>query len=145
MNTIESDQIIKEYLKQQEIAEQLQRLKLKKNLETFTLKELRKEVIAMKADKLAVTKMTRENIINLILQFHWLFPHLMTKTGTKRNPTEVAKRLRRPLNNPRKQPKQVKTGIPPGSIKITPELLKMLEQPAFRPELRALIERLITN
>ena len=36
---------------------------------------MRKEVIAMKADKFAVTKMNRENIINLILQYHWLFPH----------------------------------------------------------------------
>ena len=85
MNTVEADQVIKEYLAQQERTEQLKRLQLKKNLETFTAKELRKEVIAMKADKFAVTKMTRENIINLILQYRWLFPHLMTKTGFKRN------------------------------------------------------------
>ena len=111
MNTVEADQVIKEYLAQQERTEQLKRLQLKKNLETFTVKELRKEVIAMKADKFAVTKMTRENIINLILQYRWLFPHLMMKTGFKRNPTAIATRRRRPLNKPRKQTKLVQTGI----------------------------------
>ena len=89
MNTVEADQVIKEYSAQQERTEQLKRLQLKKNLETFTVKELRKEVISMKADKFTVTKMTRENIINLILQYHWLFPHLMMKTGSKRNPSAI--------------------------------------------------------
>ena len=111
MNTVEADQVIKKYLAQQERTEQLKRLQLKKNLETFTVKELRKEVIAMKADKFAVSKMTRENIINLILQYRWLFPHLMMKTGFKRNPTAIATRRRRPLNKPRKQTKLVQTGI----------------------------------
>lgn len=114
MNTVEADQVIKEYLAQQERTELLKRLQLKKNLETFTVKELRKEVIAMKADKFAVTKMTRENIINLILhrlQYRWLFPHLMMKTGFKRNPSAIATRRRRPLNKPRKQTKLVQTGI----------------------------------
>lgn len=98
-------------------------------METFTVKELRKEVIAMKADKFGVTKMTRANIINLIVQFHWLFPHLMTKTGSKRNPTVVATRRRRPLNKPRKLPKPVPTGIPPAGMKITPELRALIERP----------------
>ena len=63
MNTVEADQVIKEYLAQQERTEQLKRIQLKKNLETFTVNELRKEVIAMNADKFAVTKMTREKCI----------------------------------------------------------------------------------
>ena len=90
MNTVEADQISKEYLAQ-ERTEQLERLQMKKKSETFTVKELRKEVIAMKADKFAVTRMTRENIINLIVQFHWLFPHLMTarKLGPKGIPLRL--------------------------------------------------------
>ena len=82
----------------------------------------------MKADKFAVTKVTRENIINLILQYRWLFPHLMIKTGSKRNPTAIATRRRRPLSKPRKQTKPVQTGIPPASIKITPELRALIEK-----------------
>ena len=35
MNTVEADQVIKEYLAQQERTEQLKRLHLKKNLQTF--------------------------------------------------------------------------------------------------------------
>ena len=62
----------------------------------------------MKANKFAVTKVTRENIINLILQYRWLFPHLMIKTGSKRNPTAIATRRRRPLNKPRKQTNRFK-------------------------------------
>ena len=38
----------------------------------------------MKADKFAVTKMKRRQITELIVQYHYLFPHLLTKTGTKR-------------------------------------------------------------
>ena len=37
----------------------------------------------MKADKFAVTKMTRFQIVNLILENHQLFPHLLTSKGTK--------------------------------------------------------------
>ena len=118
MNTVEADQVIKEYLAQQERTEQLKRLQLKKNLETFTVKELRKEVISMKADKFTFTKMTRENIINLILQYHWLFPHLIMKAGSKRNPSAITTRRWRPLNKPRKQTKPVQTGIPPAHRKI---------------------------
>ena len=37
------------------------------NLKTFTLKELKKEVIKMKADKFAVTRMKREQVVELII------------------------------------------------------------------------------
>ena len=57
MNTVESDQIIGEYLAEQERQKQLQLMQLRNNLNTFTLKELKKEIIKMKADKFAVTRM----------------------------------------------------------------------------------------
>ena len=79
MNTIESDQIIREYLAGQERQKQLQLMQLRNNLNTFTLKELKKEIIEMKADKFAVTRMKRNQIIELILTYHYLFPHLLTK------------------------------------------------------------------
>ena len=79
MNTIESDQIIREYLAGQERQKQLQLMQLRNNLNTFTLKELKKEIIKMKADKFAVTRMKRNQIIELILTYHYLFPHLLTK------------------------------------------------------------------
>lgn len=103
MSTVESDKKIKQYLEEQKRQEQIQLLKLRKNLESFTAKELKKETIAMKADKLAVTKLTREQLINLI-SFHWLFPHSMTKKGTKRDPTAAANRRRRPLTRTPKLP-----------------------------------------
>ena len=62
---------------------ELQKIELRKNLRTFTLKELKKEIIKMKADKFAVTKMKRRQIIELIVQYHYLFPHLLTKRGSK--------------------------------------------------------------
>ena len=62
---------------------ELQKIELRKNLNTFTLKELKKEIIKMKADKFAVTKMKRRQIIELIVQYHYLFPHLLTKQGSK--------------------------------------------------------------
>lgn len=52
----------------------------------------------------------------------------MSKTGSKRYPTAAAKRRRRPLNNPKKQPKTPKTGIPLASIKITPQLQTPIDQ-----------------
>ena len=64
---------------------ELQKIELRKNLNTFTLKELKKEIIKMKADKFAVTKMKRRQIIELIVQYHYLFPHLLTKKGTKKS------------------------------------------------------------
>ena len=57
MNTVESDQIIGEYLAERERQKQLQLMQLRNNLNTFTLKELKKEIIKMKADKFAVTRM----------------------------------------------------------------------------------------
>lgn len=39
----------------------------------------------MRADKLAVTHMKRDQIIESILTYHYLFPHLLTKTGSKRS------------------------------------------------------------
>ena len=47
---------------------ELQKVQLRKNLNTFTLKEFKKEIIKMKADKFAVTKMKRNQIIELIVQ-----------------------------------------------------------------------------
>ena len=126
MNTVEADQIIEKYLAEQKRANEVLLFKLRKNLETFTVKELRKEVIKMKADVFAVTKMKRNQLINLILAHHLLFPHLITKTGTKRDPTKVATRRRRPLTNSQKSPKPVQTGVPPMSIKLTPELQAIL-------------------
>ena len=38
----------------------------------------------MKADKFAVTKMKRRQIIELSVQYHHLFPHLLTKKGSKK-------------------------------------------------------------
>ena len=59
-------------------------MQLRNNLKTFTLKELKKEIIKMKADKFAVTGMKRNQIIELIVQYHYLFPHLLRNQGTKR-------------------------------------------------------------
>ena len=64
---------------------ELQKIELRKNLRTFTLKELKKEIIKMKADKFAVTRMKRNQIIELIVQYHYLFPHLLTKKGSKKS------------------------------------------------------------
>ena len=50
----------------------LQKVQLQKNLRTFTLKELKKEIIKMKVDKFAVTKMKRRQIIESIVQYHYL-------------------------------------------------------------------------
>jgi len=57
-------------------------IQLRRNLNTFTLAELKKEVIKMKSDKFAVTKMKRNQVVNLILTYHYLFPYLMNKTGS---------------------------------------------------------------
>ena len=85
MNTVEADQIIREYLENRERQKQLQIMQLRNNIKTFTLKELKKEIIKMKADKFAVTRMKRDQIVELILAYHYLFPHLLTKQGTKRS------------------------------------------------------------
>ena len=61
---------------------ELQKVQLQNNLKTFTLKELKKEIIKMKADKVAVTRMKRNQIIEFIVQCHYLLPHLLTNQGT---------------------------------------------------------------
>ena len=63
---------------------ELQKVQLRNNLKTFTLKELKKEIIKMKANKFVVTRIKRNQIIELIVQNHYLFPHLLTNQGTKR-------------------------------------------------------------
>ena len=101
---MDTDQIIKEYLQKQERPKQLQIMQLRNNLKTFTLKELKKETIKMKADKFAVMCMKRDQIIELIITYHYLFPHLLTKQGSKRS--SVSKKrgnnqlLNQILNNP---------------------------------------------
>ena len=88
---------------------ELQKVQLQNNLKTFTLKELKKEIIKMKADKFAVTRMKRNQIIELIVQYHYLFPHLLTNQGTKRTakgkqPTvtkQPSAQLINPVYNPR--------------------------------------------
>ena len=82
---MDADQLLDNY-------NELQKIELRKNLNTYTLKELKKEIIKMKADKFAVTKMKRRQIIELIVQYHYLFPHLLTKQGskgTKRKPSST--------------------------------------------------------
>ena len=73
---MDADQLLDNY-------NELQKIELRKNLNTYTLKELKTEIIKMKADKFAVTKMKRRQIIELIVQYHYLFPHLLTKQGSK--------------------------------------------------------------
>ena len=88
-------------------------IQLRCNLNTFTLAELKKEVIKMKADKFAVTPLRRHQVIDLILTHHSLFSYLKNKAGSKRRPKPVTKI--HPL---------------PASIKIPPELLyKLANQP----------------
>ena len=71
------------------IYNELQKIELRKNLDTFTLKELKKEIIKMKADTFAVTKMKRRQIIELIVQYHYLFsfPTFIDKTRFQRYQT----------------------------------------------------------
>lgn len=58
-------------------------MQLRNNLKSFTLKELKKEIIKMKANKFAVTRMKRDQVIELIIAYHFLFPHLLINQGTK--------------------------------------------------------------
>ena len=53
----------------------------------------------------------------------------MTKKGTKRDPTAVNTRRRRPLTRPPKQTKQAKPEVPPANFKLTPELCKLINTP----------------
>ena len=52
-------------------------MQLHNDLNSFTTKQLKMEIIAMKADKLAVTKIKGDRLINLIITYHWLFPQLI--------------------------------------------------------------------
>ena len=58
----------------------------------------------MKHLTFAVTPMGRNQVIDLIIIYRFLFPHLLNKTGTKR------------------QAKPKQDSIPPASIKLPPEL-----------------------
>ena len=91
---------------------------LPRNLNTFTLAELKKEVIKMKHLNFAVTHMKRNQVIELIINYRFLFPHLMNKTGTKR----------------RAKPKMI--NIPPGSIQLPPKIIQQLQQPVATPRTR---------
>ena len=86
-------------------------IQLRCNLNTFTLAELKKEVIKMKTDKFAVTPLRRHQVIDLILTYHSLFSHLKNKTKRRSKPVTKIHPL-------------------PASIKIPPELLyKLANQP----------------
>ena len=76
---MDADQLLDNY-------NELQKIELRKNLNTYTLKELKTEIIKMKADKFAVTKMKRRQIIELIVQYHYLFSSFIDKTRFQRLP-----------------------------------------------------------
>ena len=157
MNTVEADQIIKEYLENQERQKQLQIMQLRNNLNTFTLKELKKEVIKMKADTFTVTRMKRDQIIELILAHHYLFPHLLTKQGSKRssasrkraNDQLINQVLNNPIHNPpslkqlaslalpqkSSTPRSTYQNIPPPSITLNPETINPADLQDIPPEL----------
>ena len=105
---------------------ELQKIELRKNLNTYTLKELKKEIIKMKADKFAVTKMKRRQIIELIVQYHYLFPHLLTHRGTKRKPTKVS--VQKPnLPNLTYKPNYSTNSMAPSNTQLPPLTQKHLE------------------
>ena len=85
-------------------------IKLRNNLNTLTLEGLKKEVIKIKHLNFAVTRINRNQVIQLIINYRILFPYLMNKTGTKR----------------RVKPKKI--NILPARIKLAPELLAKLAQ-----------------
>ena len=89
---MDADQLLDNY-------NELQKIELRKILNTYTLKKLKKEIIKMKAEKFAVTKMKRRQIIELIVQYHYLFPHLLTNRGsksTKRKPNSTKGNKQKP-------------------------------------------------
>ena len=110
---------------------ELQKIELRKNLNAYTLKELKKEIIKMKADKFAVTKMKRRQIIELILQYHYLFPHLLTKQGskgTKRKPNSTKGNKQKP-NLPQliHMPNYSTNSMAPSNAQLPPLAQKHLE------------------
>ena len=110
---------------------ELQKIELRKNLNTYTLKELKKEIIKMKADKFAVTKMKRRQIIELIVQYHYLFPHLLTKQGskgTKRKPNSTKGNKQKPnLPQLTHMPNYSTNSMAPSKTKLPPLAQKHLE------------------
>ena len=110
---------------------ELQKIELRKNLSTYTLKELKKEIIKMKADKFAVTKMKRRQIIELIVQYHYLFPHLLTKQGskgTKRKPNSTKGNKQKPkLLQLTHMPNYSTNSMAPSNTKLPPLAQKHLE------------------
>ena len=110
---------------------ELQKIELRKNLNTYTLKELKKEIIKMKADKFAVTKMKRRQIIELIVQYHYLFPHLLTKQGskgTKRKPNSTKGNKQKPnLPQLTHMPNYLTNSMAPSNTQLPPLTQKHLE------------------
>ena len=110
---------------------ELQKIELRKNLNTYTLKELKKEIIKMKADKFAVTKMKRRQIIELIVQYHYLFPHLLTKQGskgTKRKPNNTKGNKQKPnLPQLTHVPNYSTNSMAPSNTQLRPLAQKHLE------------------
>ena len=155
MNTVEADHIIREYLAEQERQKQLQLMQLRNNLNTFTLKELKKEIIKMKADKFAVTRMKRNQTIQLILDYHYLSPHLLTKQRSKRSSVSrkrvddklIDQLLENPVVYNPSSLKQLatqarpipqipkKSDVPPPSIKLDPNMINPAELEGIPPEL----------
>ena len=139
-------------MENQERQRQLQIMQLRNNLKKFTLKELKKEIIKMKADKFAVTCMKSDQIIELILAYHYLFPHLLTKQGSKRS--SVSRKpannqlINQILNNQVDNPpslkqlaaqavpqKPKKSEIPPPTIKLDPNMVNPTELQGIPPKL----------
>ena len=110
---------------------ELQKIELRKILNTYTLKELKKEIIKMKADKFAVTKMKRRQIIELIVQYHYLFPHLLTKQGskgTKRKPNSTKGNKQKPnLPQLTHMPNYSTNSMAPSNTQLPPLTQKHLE------------------
>ena len=85
----------------------------------------------MKADMLTVTKMKRLQIIELIVQYHYLFPHLLTNRGskrTKRKPNST-KGNKQKLNLPQltHMPNYSTNSMAPSNTQLPPLTQKHLE------------------
>ena len=121
---MDADQLLDNY-------DELQKIELRKNLKTYTLKELKKEIIKLKADKFAVTKMKRRQIIELIVQYHYLFPHLLTKQGskgTKRKPNSTKGNKQKPnLPQLTHMPNYSTNSMAPSNTQLQPLTQKHLE------------------
>ena len=109
----------------------------------------------MKADKFAVTRMKRAQIIELILDYHYFFPHLLTKQGSKRSSVLrkrvddklIDKLLENPVVHNPLSLKQLatearpipqipkKSDIPPPSIKLDPKIINPADLEGITTEL----------